>query len=227
MAIKVALVKNNVGLRISWARLISNTPGFQCICVCSSSEKALKKLPPATPEVVLMDISLSRMSGIECAALLKQRLPQAQILIVTVHSDNDRVFAALQAGASGYHLKRTGPPGLLEAISDVMRSGAPMTDEIARKVIAAFQRSAPAPIEDARLTPREEDILGLVTRGYADKEIAEHLGVGYKPCARTCATRALPHRGRDQVSAGSGTKSIDTMRTHSVAERIPQATASL
>jgi DNA-binding NarL/FixJ family response regulator len=180
MAIKVALVEDNVGLRVSWARLISNTPGFQCVCVCGSGEEALKKVPAAMPEVVLMDINLPKISGIECTALLKRRLPQVQILIVTVHSDNDRVFSALQAGASGYLLKRTGPADLLEAISDVMRGGAPMTGEIARKVIASFQRPAPAPLEEARLTRREEDILALLTRGYANKEIAEHLAVGYE-----------------------------------------------
>jgi DNA-binding NarL/FixJ family response regulator len=177
MAIKVALVEDNVGLRVSWARLVSSAPGFQCVCVCGSGEEALKNLPAAMPDVVLMDIHLPKMSGIECTALLKQRLPQVQILIVTVHSDNDKVFAALQAGASGYLLKRTGPSGLLEAISDVTRGGVPMSGEIARKVIASFQRPAPAPLG---LTRREEDILGLLTRGYANKEIAEHLGVGYE-----------------------------------------------
>jgi DNA-binding NarL/FixJ family response regulator len=180
MATKVALVEDNVGLRVSWARLITGAPGFQCVCVCGSGEEALKKLPAALPDVVLMDIHLPKMSGIECTALLKQRLPQVQILIVTVHSDNDQVFSALQAGASGYLLKRTGPAGLLEAISDVMRGGAPMTGEIARKVIASFRRPTHAPPEEAHLTPREEDILSLLTRGYANKEIAERLGVGYE-----------------------------------------------
>lgn len=180
MAIKVALVEDNVGLRVSWAGLISRAPGFQCVCICGSGEEALKRIPAAMPDAVLMDINLPKMSGVECAALLKRRLPQIQILIVTVHNDNNRVFSALQAGASGYLLKRTGPAELLEAISDVMHGGAPMTGEIARKVIASFQRPAPAPLEDARLTPREEDILALLTRGYANKEIAERLGVGYE-----------------------------------------------
>jgi DNA-binding NarL/FixJ family response regulator len=180
MAIKVALVEDNVGLRVSWAGLISRAAGYQCVCVCGSGEAALKQVPAAMPDVVLMDINLPGMSGIECTALLKHRLPAVQILIVTVHNDNNRVFAALEAGASGYLLKRTGPAALLEAISDVTRGGAPMTGEIARKVIASFQRPAPAPLEEARLTPREEDILGLLTRGYANKEIAETLGVGFE-----------------------------------------------
>lgn len=174
------MVEDNVSLRVSWARLITNAPGFQCVCVCGSSEEALKKVPAAMPDVVLMDINLPKMSGIQCTALIKQRLPQVQILIVTVHSDNDQIFSALQAGASGYLLKRTGPTGLLEAIRDVMGGGAPMSGEIARKIIASFQRPAHAPPEEARLTPREADILGLLTRGYANKEIAEHLGVGYE-----------------------------------------------
>ena len=180
MAIKVALVEDNVGLRVSWARMLSNAPNFQCVCVCGSGEEALKRIPAALPDVVLMDINLPKMSGVECTALLKHRLPKVQILIVTVHNDNNRVFSALEAGASGYLLKRTGPAELLEAISDVLRGGAPMTGEIARKVIASFQRPASPALEEARLTPREEDILGLLTRGYANKEIAERLGVGYE-----------------------------------------------
>src|SRR3954447_8549141 len=180
MAIKVALVEDNVGLRVSWARLLSSAPGFQCVCVCGSGEEALKKIPAALPDVVLMDINLPKLSGIECTALLKQRLPQTPILIVTVHSDNERVFAALQAGASGYLLKRTGPAELIEAISDVMRGGAPMTGEIARKVIASFQRPVPARPEQSGLTTREEDTLVFLTKGYTNKEIAERLGVGYE-----------------------------------------------
>src|SRR5581483_1215587 len=92
MAIKVALVEDNVGLRVSWAGLISRAPGFQCVCICGSGEAALKQVPAAMPDVVLMDINLPNMSGIECTALLKQRLPKLQILIVTVHNDNNRVF---------------------------------------------------------------------------------------------------------------------------------------
>jgi DNA-binding NarL/FixJ family response regulator len=179
MRIKVALVEDTRGIRESWARLIDGSQGFQCVCACGSGEEALKKLPLAAPDVILMDINLPGMSGIECTARIKQTLPQVQILIVTVHADNERVFNALQSGASGYLLKRTTPAELMEAINDVLRGGAPMTGEIARKVIASFRRPAPMTIKDAGLTPREEEILALLTQGYANKEIADRLSVSF------------------------------------------------
>lgn len=179
MRIKVALVEDTRGIREGWAKLIDGFSGYHCVCACGSGEDALKNVPQAQPDVVLMDINLPGMSGIECTARLKQLLPQVQILIVTVHADNERVFNALQAGASGYLLKRTTPAELLEAIADVLRGGAPMTGEIARKVIASFRRPAPMTIKDAGLTPREEEILALLTQGYANKEIADRLAVSF------------------------------------------------
>jgi DNA-binding NarL/FixJ family response regulator len=146
---------------------------------CATGEDALKRIPPLQPDVVLMDINLPGMSGIECTARLKERLPQTQILMVTVHGDNDRVFAALQAGASGYLLKRVTPSELLEAIADVIRGGAPMTGEIARKVIDSFRRPVSVLVEAAKLTRREEEILGLLTQGYSNKEIADRLSVSF------------------------------------------------
>jgi DNA-binding NarL/FixJ family response regulator len=179
MRIKVALVEDTRGIRENWARLIDGSPGYHCVCACGSGEEALLKVPHAAPDVVLMDINLPGMSGIECTTRLKQAMAKVQILIVTVHADNDRVFSALQAGASGYLLKRTTPGELLEAIQDVLNGGAPMTGEIARKVIASFRRPAPVTIKDAGLTAREEEILELLTQGYANKEIADRLSVSF------------------------------------------------
>jgi DNA-binding NarL/FixJ family response regulator len=179
MPIKVAIVEDSVGIRENWAKLINGAPGFECIRLCASAEEALRHLPETPPDVVLMDIHLPGLSGVECTARLKARLPQVQILIVTVHADNDVVFAALQAGASGYLLKRTPPTELLEAMADVMRGGAPMTGEIARKVIASFHHPPQIKINDAHLTPREEGILLLLTQGYANKEIADRLAVSF------------------------------------------------
>lgn len=176
--IKVAIVEDSAGVRENWARLINAAAGFKCVGLFASGEAALKALPALRPDVVLMDINLPGMSGIECTARLKELLPDTQILMVTVHGDNERVFAALQAGASGYLLKRTRADELLEAISEVMRGGAPMTGEIARMVIASFRRPAPAP-DAARLTPREEEILALLTQGYSNKEIADRLSVSF------------------------------------------------
>jgi DNA-binding NarL/FixJ family response regulator len=179
MLIKVAIVEDNAGIRENWAKMINAAPGFRCAGTFASAEEGLKQIPMIQPEVVLMDINLPGMSGIECTARLKEQLPRLQILVVTVHADNDRVFAALQAGASGYLLKRTGPAELLEAIQDVAHGGVPMTGEIARKVIGAFRRAAIPPIEDARLTRREEEILVLLTQGYSNKEIAARLAVSF------------------------------------------------
>jgi DNA-binding NarL/FixJ family response regulator len=177
--VKVAIVEDNAGIRENWAKMINATPGFRCAGTFSSAEAALKEIPLIQPDVVLMDINLPRMSGIECTGRLKEQLPRLQIMVVTVHADNDRVFSALQAGASGYLLKRTGPAELLEAIQEVTRGGVPMTGEIARKVIATFRRPATPPIEEARLTRREEEILILLTQGYANKEIADRLAVSF------------------------------------------------
>lgn len=179
MLIKVAIVEDNTGIRENWAKLIDATAGLRCLCVCNSGEEGLKRIPQQEPDVVLMDLNLPKISGIECTARLKAQLPRLQILVVTVHADNDRVFSALQAGASGYLLKRAKPDELVEAIRDVMRGGVPMTGEIARKVITSFRRPAAAPIEDAKLTHREEDILILLTQGYANKEIADRLNVSF------------------------------------------------
>ncbi|MCX8090783.1 MAG: response regulator transcription factor [Verrucomicrobiae bacterium] len=178
--ITVAIVEDSAGVRENWARLINAASGFKCVGTFASGEAALKALPSLRPDVVLMDINLPGLSGIECTARLKELLPETQILMVTVHGDNERVFAALQAGASGYLLKRTRADELLEAISEVMRGGAPMTGEIARMVIASFRRPASTPgLEAARLTPREEEILALLTQGYSNKEIADRLSVSF------------------------------------------------
>lgn len=179
MTIKVAIVEDSPGVRDNWAKLINAAPGFKCVCTCATAEAALKVLPAAQPHVVLMDINLPGMSGIECTARLKEQLPELQILMVTVHGDNDRIFAALQAGASGYLLKRTTTGELLESISDVMRGGAPMTGEIARKVIDSYRRPLPTAGAEAGLSRREEEILGWLTQGYSNKEIADRLTISF------------------------------------------------
>jgi DNA-binding NarL/FixJ family response regulator len=159
--------------------MLNAATDFRCAGTFPSAEEALKHIPLVQPDVVLMDINLPGMSGIECTARLKEQLPRIQILVVTVHADNDRVFSALQAGASGYLLKRTRPAELLESIREVTYGGVPMTGEIARKVIAAFRRPATPSLEDARLTRREEEILVLLTQGYSNKEIAARLAVSF------------------------------------------------
>lgn len=179
MRIKVAIVEDNAGVRERWADLLGGSAGCECVCVCGTAEQALEKIPPLKPDVVLMDIGLPGMSGIECTAQLKQLLPGTQVLIVTVYSDTQKIFQALQAGASGYLLKRTPPKELLKAIRDVIEGSGPMTGQIARKLIELFHRPAPAQMEATTLTARESEVLELLAQGFAYKEIADRLGVSF------------------------------------------------
>jgi DNA-binding NarL/FixJ family response regulator len=175
----VAIVEDHVDLSRSWAELIEDTPGYRCVCVCDTAEMALREIPRHNPDVVLMDINLPGRSGIECTEQLKAKLPGVQVLVLTVYEETDRIFRALQAGASGYLLKRTSPEQLIDAIRDVKQGGAPMTPEVARKVVQSFRKPARETVAEAALTPREEQILGLLAQGYVTKEIASELGISF------------------------------------------------
>ena len=176
--IKVALVEDDARVRGHLAKLIDDAPGYACVCQCGTAEEALVKIPAAAPDVVLMDIHLPNRSGIECAFRLRTALPALRILILTVYQDADVIFKALQAGASGYLLKRTSPAELLQAIAEVLRGGAPMTSEVARRVVESFRVRAPQPGAAAELSRREQEILELLARGYVNKEIGERLSIG-------------------------------------------------
>jgi DNA-binding NarL/FixJ family response regulator len=175
--LRIALVEDKPDIRESWSRLIASFADFSCVCICSSGEEALRQIPAAQPDVVLMDIFLPRMSGIECTSRLKVLLPNIQILILTAVDDDEMVFLALEAGADGYLLKRTKPADLRAALLDVRTGGAPMTSEIARRVVESFRRKTRSH-DDVRLTAREEEILVLLTKGYSNKEIADRLNLG-------------------------------------------------
>jgi DNA-binding NarL/FixJ family response regulator len=176
---KVAIVEDDALVRGSLAQLINDVPGCNCSCVCSTAEEALRQIPKVAPDVVLMDIHLPGLSGIECARRLKETLPTLQILMLTVYEDNERIFNALQAGASGYLLKRAEPEEILSAINEVLAGGAPMSSQIARRVVESFRKPLPSSGVDMALSPRELEILNLLTRGYSNKEIAAqiHLSV--------------------------------------------------
>ena len=176
-SIKVALVEDKPKVRESWTRLINSFPDFTCVCACTTGEEALRVIPAAAPNVILMDIFLPRMSGIECTVRLKETLPQTQIVILTAMDDQELVFMALEAGADGYLLKRTKPADLRAALLDVLRGGAPMTSQIARRVIESFRRKAKARDETAKLSVREEQILVLLAQGYSNKLIADKLNI--------------------------------------------------
>lgn len=176
--ISVAVVEDNAGVRRSLELLLNESPGFRCTCACDSAEDALRLIPRDPPKVVLMDIHLPDISGIECTAQLKQRLPAVQIVMLTVYTDTDKVFKALRAGASGYLLKRAAPEEILGAIAEVEQGGAPMTGEIARRVIETFQEPPEAAAEGPALTRREQEVLELLCQGLSNKEIAQTLFLG-------------------------------------------------
>ena len=177
LPIKVALVEDQPKVRENWTKLIDNFPDFHCVCSCTSAEEAVRSIPATQPDIILMDIFLPRMSGIECTARLKEMLPETQIIILTAMDDQELVFMALEAGADGYLLKRTKPSELRAALLDVRGGGAPMTSQIARRVIESFRRKTKLKSESTVLTTREEQILLLLSQGHANKLIAAKLGV--------------------------------------------------
>jgi RNA polymerase sigma factor (sigma-70 family) len=179
MAISVSIVEDNEKLRGTLARVLNRADGFTCTSQHPSAEDAIKDLPNIKPEVVLMDINLPGMNGVECVRQLKKILPQVLIIMLTVYEDTENIFDALTAGASGYLLKRTTSAELLTAIRDVQRGGSPMTAHIARKVVQSFQRNAPAqPAEN--LSEREQQVLDLLSQGLMYKEIADKLQISYE-----------------------------------------------
>jgi DNA-binding NarL/FixJ family response regulator len=175
--IKVAIVEDHKITREALERIINLSTDCQCVCACATAEEALRAIPAHQPEVVLMDIQLPKMSGVECVAKFKELLPAAQVIMVTVYEDPDNIFRALRAGASGYVLKRAKPEIILNGIREVQRGGVPMSVEIARKVIAYFHAQAVATKETENLSNREREVLDLVAQGFSNKEIAERLGV--------------------------------------------------
>lgn len=182
MPITVSIVEDNDQLRGTLARVINRSEGFQCLGDFGSAEAALEGLPKQPPNVVLMDINLPGMNGVECVRKLKELLPQTHAIMLTVYEDTDNIFNALAAGATGYMLKRTPKDELLEAIRDVLKGGSPMSAHIARKVVQSFQRApaTPQPVEEANLSPREGEVLDLLAQGHLYKEIAEKLGISYE-----------------------------------------------
>jgi DNA-binding NarL/FixJ family response regulator len=180
MPIKVAIVEDNEKIREGLAALIDGSEGFQCSAACETAEEALRHLPAYHPDVVLMDIQLPKMSGIECVARLKDQNSDTQFMMLTVYEDDEKVFKSILAGATGYILKRTPPAELLEAIRNLHEGGSPMSDQIARKVVQAFQQMGKSSKETENLSERELEILSYLSKGYQDKEIAEHFFLSIK-----------------------------------------------
>jgi RNA polymerase sigma factor (sigma-70 family) len=180
MPITVSIVEDSDKLRETLTRVIERADGFSCVSNYANAEDALKDLPQIKPDVVLMDINLPGMNGVECVRQLKKIAPEIQVMMLTVYEDTENIFDALAAGASGYMLKRTAGKELLEAIEEVKRGGSPMTTHIARKVVQSFQRSAAAATQTENLSEREQQVLDLLSQGLMYKEIAEKLGISYE-----------------------------------------------
>lgn len=175
--ISVCIVDDNKALRNALEEIITMSDGYNCIGTIGTAEDALEQIPLLKPEVVLMDINLnSKESGIDVVRQLKLRIPDTNFMMCTVYEENEKIFEALSAGASGYILKKTDPTRLLEAIRELYEGGAPMSSQIARKVVAAFQQQAQANIHNSEeldlLSNREKEILELLSRGLMYKEIA-------------------------------------------------------
>jgi DNA-binding NarL/FixJ family response regulator len=171
--IDVAIVEDEDDVREGLAVLINGSEGFRCVQRYSSAERALPDILKNKPDVVLMDINLPGMSGIECTRQLKAHHPGLPIMVLTVYDDDEKIFESLKAGASGYLLKKTPPAKLLEAIVELYNGGSPMSSRIARTVVQTFQAMGPSSKETENLSKREHEILFYLAKGYRYKEIAE------------------------------------------------------
>ena len=180
MAITVSIVEDNDQLRGTLARVIGRAEGFKFLSQYPNAEAALDGLPKDKPEVVLMDINLPGMNGVECVRQLKTAAPEIQVMMLTVYEDTENIFNALGAGASGYLLKRSKTAELLEAIREVHRGGSPMTTHIARKVTQSFLKAGQSSQPTENLSQREQEVLDCLSQGLIYKEIAEKLGISYE-----------------------------------------------
>jgi DNA-binding NarL/FixJ family response regulator len=177
--ISVSIIDDSAELRQSIASFVNNSPGFHCVSTYSNGNEAIVRLPADNPDVVLMDINMPGINGIECVRRLNAIAPKMQIIMLTVYGDNDQIFDALVAGASGYLLKRVTPEKLLEAIKEVHQGGAPMSSFIARKVVASFKnfRGKEKPEQNFHLAPREQMVLERLAKGMTYKQICSELDI--------------------------------------------------
>ncbi|MFI5132953.1 MAG: response regulator [Chitinophagales bacterium] len=181
--ISVCIVDDNKDLRNALEEIIGMSQGFKCLGSISSAEEAIHKIPLLKPDVVLMDINLGGdENGIDCVKELKPQMPDTNFMMCTVYEEDEKIFQALSAGASGYMLKKTAPAKMLEAIRELYEGGSPMSSQIARKVVAVFQNKIPSPVVNDpynidRLTVREKEILELLSKGLMYKEIASQLEI--------------------------------------------------
>lgn len=179
--ITIAIVEDNQGLRHSLETIVRRTEGFECVGSYVDGEQAMVALPTLRPRVVLMDINLPGMNGMECVAQLSRILPETQMIMITVYDDTEAIFESLAAGAGGYLLKPVRSAQLVSAIKEIVAGGAPMSSNIARRVVQTFRKPVLTPTPDGmtQLSVRENEVLELLVKGLLQKEIAEHLGISY------------------------------------------------
>jgi DNA-binding NarL/FixJ family response regulator len=215
VTIAVSLIEDDAQARHILSEWIRRAEGFHLVGEHGTAETALEKVPAENPRVVLSDINLPGMNGIECVRQLKAVLPQTQFVMLTVYEDADHIFQALSAGATGYLLKQTPRNELLAALHQVHSGGSPMTSNIARKVVQSFQSDAvPALSDSAALSPREQEVLDFLAKGYLYKEIAEALAISL-PTVNTYIRRIyekLHVRSRSQAVAKYGYIPSDKLR---------------
>jgi len=179
MPISIAIVEDDRAVRASLAAILQGAAECRCVGEFGSAKEALQNFPALRPDVILMDINLPDMSGVECVRQLSQLVPAARILMLTVQEDPDSIFKSLAAGASGYMLKPIRAAELVAAVKDVFGGGAPMTSNIARKVVQSFKLAGSSRSETESLSPREQGVLDALSKGYSYKETAELLGISY------------------------------------------------
>jgi len=177
MNVRLALVEDDNDLRLSLKSLLAKSSWLRVVADYADAESALEDVARRSPDVVLMDVHLPRMTGVECVRQMKAILPQTNILMLTVHDDNDSLFNSILAGADGYLLKDTVPSRLLAAIEEVRGGGSPMTPQIARRVVQCFRKSDPVRAKVENLTPREMEVLEQLALGHRYKEISDKLGI--------------------------------------------------
>jgi len=180
MTTRISIVDDDERLRSQFKRMVTRFEGCQCAGLFASGEEALEGIEREKPDVVLMDINMPGMGGIECVRRLKAAHHDLEIIMLTAYQDTERIFDSLTAGASGYILKRAVGEELQAAIQQVLAGGSPMTGQIARRVVQAFRQSAPIPVQETdKLSPREQEVLELLARGDTYKEISTSLGISY------------------------------------------------
>lgn len=202
MQISVSIVEDSRGTRESLSELLKRSPGLRCVGAYPTGEAALRELPEPGPDVVLMDINLPGMSGIECVARLKEKAPKTQVLMLTTYEEGDLIFESLRAGANGYLLKNMPPSELVNAVEQVHAGGSPMSMHIARKVVSHFQQIKKPSSEMEKLTKRELEILALLAKGFLYKEIADQLGISLS------TVRAHLHTVYEKLHVQSRTEAV-------------------